>query len=85
MTSIETKQKGKEAVKTMRNILSRKPWTNHIHPLLIIRDVRRVKRKYKEARYTAMACGVDVTKYPKRVRWQELSLSPIETQLMEFY
>ncbi|MDP2628550.1 MAG: hypothetical protein Q8P15_01485 [Nanoarchaeota archaeon] len=68
---------GRSAVKKMRDLLGDIWRQNELRPFYN-ESLEWINKNYKEARDSAIAFGKDVSRYPKKIRWQTAGLEIIE-------
>ena len=77
MTNKEKYQYGNVAVRKMADLLGDIWRQNELKPFYN-ESLDCINKHYHEARGAAVALGEDVSKYPKRIRWQTAGLEIIE-------
>lgn len=68
---------GEDAINKMREILGDIWRQNELKPFYN-ESIEEINECYHEARDSAMAFGKDVSKYPRRIKWQTSGLEIVE-------
>jgi len=67
-----------DVIRGMKYIIGEVVWTNEVLPNLFRLSIQEINRIYQNARDQAIAFGVDITSYPRRLKWKTKGLEIVE-------